>query len=730
MKSVVVIPPQSSIVNSTLPPGGNHSNQSTSYISTSSKPTGGATTSKMEIRTTKHQTGEKHSPDQNELIRNANYRIPQSPFAERNILQVATNLNRLKNNNKEDESHKKQTSNTASNIAQEAIPEHQQDNENKERYLLYNELGTGEKVFVTLPPTPLMYKTTLNSFWPSLISRLWDKYPYYTHLYSTVRESAVPNYLKVRWPVPSALKISNWRTALKDYMDVTLVDFLAFGWPIDYTADGPPTPTYVNHARKQEDIIHIEKYIETELKHNALLGPFLEPPFQPWNQISPMMIRDKRDSEDKRIVVDLSFPLGKSVNAGIKKGCYQGQQIHFSLPSITDLAQLIIDEGPGTFIWSIDLARAYRQLRSCPLSIPLLGIQHNSKYYIDVCPPFGCRTSSLMCARTTAAVVWLLKQRGIKSLCYLDDFVGVSNSLEKAKEDYKTALKLLEYLGLDISHHKCIPPTTSLVWLGFKIDSISMSIEIPKEKLKDTLEEAKLWYTYKKASRKQLQSIVGKLKHISKCVPHADRFFSRILQQLRNTPQYGKHDFNTDLLQDIKWFENFASLYNGVYLLPTKQKQQWVIESDACLEAGGAWSETKFFSQTFSPSVLEKSYPITQLEALTVIHALKYLLPPDPQNFIIVLNTDNKASQSVLSSGKGRNPFLTACSRQLWLIASLNSTDIQVQFKPGASLELADALSRANINEQLKIKAKELCTYKNLKEVKITIDTSILNFTM
>ena len=56
------------------------------------------------------------------------------------------------------------------------------------------------------------------------------------------------------------------------------------------------------------------------------------------------MTRDKRDSEDKRIVVDLSFPKGRSVNSGIQKRYYQGQQVSFSLPSITDLAQLIIDE--------------------------------------------------------------------------------------------------------------------------------------------------------------------------------------------------------------------------------------------------------------------------------------------------------------------------------------------------------------------------------------------------
>ena len=57
-----------------------------------------------------------------------------------------------------------------------------------------------------------------------------------------------------------------------------LVDFLAFSWPIDFTASAPPTPTYVNHAHDPSDTLHIEKYIKTELSHGTLLGPFITPP--------------------------------------------------------------------------------------------------------------------------------------------------------------------------------------------------------------------------------------------------------------------------------------------------------------------------------------------------------------------------------------------------------------------------------------------------------------------
>ena len=69
--------------------------------------------------------------------------------------------------------------------------------------------------------------------------------------------------------------------------------------------------------------------------------------------------------------MDLSFPLGKGVNAGITKGFYQGRPFSFTLRSVTTLTDRLISLGLGSYLWSADLSRAYHQLRVCPLSLPL-----------------------------------------------------------------------------------------------------------------------------------------------------------------------------------------------------------------------------------------------------------------------------------------------------------------------------------------------------------------------
>ena len=136
----------------------------------------------------------------------------------------------------------------------------------------------------------------------------------------------------------------------------------------------------------------------------------------------------------------------------------------------------------------------------CPLSPPLLGISINNDIYIDISPPFGCCTSALACARTTRAIVWLLQNAVFFALCYLDDFVGIELSKEKATQAYKKLLSLTDMLGLALAIDKCTLPCQSLVWLSFNINTINMTVTLPEEKIEEILLECAKWKSKSKAS--------------------------------------------------------------------------------------------------------------------------------------------------------------------------------------------------------------------------------------
>ena len=62
----------------------------------------------------------------------------------------------------------------------------------------------------------------------------------------------------------------------------------------------------------------VEAYLNVKIKFGAIKGPFDSNPIQNCHY-SPFMTRPKPDSETRRVIVDLSWPKGTSVNDGVEK---------------------------------------------------------------------------------------------------------------------------------------------------------------------------------------------------------------------------------------------------------------------------------------------------------------------------------------------------------------------------------------------------------------------------
>ena len=125
-------------------------------------------------------------------------------------------------------------------------------------------------------------------------------------------------------PLEHGFNNMNWRTYLDSYHDNIVCDFLEYGWPVNYTSQQPPRGARGNHPSATAYSSHVNAYLNTELQHGAMLGPFSESPFRKWFQTSPLMTRDKRSSDDRRVIIDLSWPTGYSVNDGIPPDVYMG----------------------------------------------------------------------------------------------------------------------------------------------------------------------------------------------------------------------------------------------------------------------------------------------------------------------------------------------------------------------------------------------------------------------
>ena len=73
------------------------------------------------------------------------------------------------------------------------------------------------------------------------------------------------------------------------------------------------------------------------------MGPFREPPFQD-SHVLPFLTRDKPNSEHRRVIMDLSYPKGQIVNAGVDSETYLGSKFLLTLPSIDLITQKVKKE--------------------------------------------------------------------------------------------------------------------------------------------------------------------------------------------------------------------------------------------------------------------------------------------------------------------------------------------------------------------------------------------------
>ena len=190
-------------------------------------------------------------------------------------------------------------------------------------------------------------------------------------------------------------------------------------------------------------------------------------------------------------MVDLSWPRGKSTNDGIASGEYLGDVIELTLPTIDYMADRVRNLGRGCLMYKLDLSRGYRQLRLDPLDWPLMCIQHDGQFYLDLCPPFGLRTAAMMMERTTMAVCYIHGLHGFTSKPYIDDFGGAGTLCVEASKALATLQAISKLLGLEEAPAKTCEPSTSMIWLDILIDSVRMVMSIPELKLSEISEYVK-----------------------------------------------------------------------------------------------------------------------------------------------------------------------------------------------------------------------------------------------
>ena len=286
--------------------------------------------------------------------------------------------------------------------------------------------------------------------------------------------------------------------------------------------------------------------------------------------------------------------------------------------------------------------------------------------------------------RVSDALHYIMRHEGFSVINYIDDFLGYGTPTV-ARASFDKLLDKMRHLGLDVSEKKLIQPATQAICLGILVDMIQGTVAIPQEKL-DVIQTMVIqWKAKSQCTKKQLQSLLGTLLYVHKCIRPARCFLNRMQDILRRAGNQQIIKLTDEFKRDLNWFDQFLPLHNGVSIYGHKPTSE-ILELDACLTGlGGRWQNIVYHLP------IHRGYAnlgIVQLEMINILVVLRTFGSTWKGKRILV-KCDNDAVVHVLNTGRTKDPYLGACARNVWL-----DVDLQYIHVMGKDNRAADLLSR------------------------------------
>ena len=290
-----------------------------------------------------------------------------------------------------------------------------------------------------------------------------------------------------RWleEVATPLVWNEWHQELWEHPDQTFKKYILNGISNRFRIGFDRRSHCVSATSNMHSVLDNAAVIQEYLEKEVLLGPVVGSVDLERNpvgtQLSPFGVIPKSNHPGKwRLIVDLSSPEGLSVNDGI-----EGESCSMKYLHLNEVTDEIVKSGKGTELAKMDIASAYRMVPVHPGGRPLLAVQWAGKIFFDTRLPFGLRSAPKSFTAVADTLQWIFRKRGVTWVeHYLDDYstIGPSGS-GVCEQNLEVMLSYCQKLGVPVSAEKCTGPSSKLTFLGFELDTISMAVRLPEEKL-------------------------------------------------------------------------------------------------------------------------------------------------------------------------------------------------------------------------------------------------------
>ena len=260
-----------------------------------------------------------------------------------------------------------------------------------------------------------------------------------------------------------------------------------------------------------------------------------------------------------RLIHDLSRPNG-GVNAFVEDSSVSYSTVDYATSLMS----------PGCFLSKVDLKAAYRSVPIHPNNYPYTGLSWLFKgetertFMIDSKLPFGSSKACKIFSTISDSIARMLRNKGVTVVNYLDDILIISKNKSQNWLELDCTVNLLTKLGLIINWDKVEPPSQSITFLGVRIDTLSRTLSLPDSKLLELKDLLLVWTSKRRASKKELLSLIGKLSWASRVVRGGRTFVRRLIDMsCKLKANHHRTWLNSESKADINWWIKGLELFHG-----------------------------------------------------------------------------------------------------------------------------------------------------------------------
>ena len=343
----------------------------------------------------------------------------------------------------------------------------------------------------------------------------------------------------------------------------------------------------------------------------------------------------------------------------------------------------------------MDLSDAYLTVPIHPSDRKYLKFCWNDRCYQFRSVPFGLATAPRTFTKLMKPMVIQMRNRDVRLIVYLDDILILAQSTQLLRAHMKMVAQMLESLGFKLNLKKCEwEPSQCIEFLGFLVNSTSMTISLPLTKLQKVQKECRALLRRTLVTPRQLAQLIGLMTASIPAVAQAPMHY-RAIQRLRNRALLNKrYDDEVQMDEaselDLHWWIHQLRSHNGRPLMTPVASL--IITSDA---SNIGWGATCHNSRTGGPwSSEERKVHINWLELKAAFLALKTFVS-NWRDIHVLLLIDNVTAISFINhKGGTHSRRLSDLALMIWSWCLQRNITICAEHIPGVDSVKADQESR------------------------------------